>query len=498
MVFADRDDAGRQLAARLGHLRGEPVVVLGLPRGGVPVAFQVARALDAPLDVIVVRKLGVPVQPELGMGAVGEDGVRVINPEVVHEARVPENELAAVQAREQAPVQARAARYRARRPRLRLDGRVAVVVDDGIATGSTARAACQIARALGAARVVLAVPVAPPGWQARIGADADEMVCVDTPRGFYGIGQFYGRFPQVSDEEVIACLERAATLQPPAPMGTARAAGAADPPGRIQDVQPEVGGVRLAGYLTMPEGAPLVVVFAHDSGSSRRSLRNRRVAGVLNDAGLGTLLFDLLTPEEEADRANVFDIGLLAGRLAEVTRWLRAQPGTAQAAIGYFGASTGAAAALWAAAEPGADITAVVSRGGRPDLARPRLAAVTAPTLLIVGGRDEVVLDLNRRARAELRCENDLAVVPGATHLFEEPGALDAAAALARDWFLSHLPAAPPDRLGPAIRRDRRRETRPALRSGRGEAADPHPSSRRSAVRSCAAAAAVESWMAVA
>jgi len=314
-----------------------------------------------------------------------------------------------------------------------------VVVDDGIATGSTARAACQIARALGAARVVLAVPVAPPGWHARIGADADELVCVSTRRGFRAIGQFYARFPQVSDDEVIACLDRAAVPPSPAQASTVRAAAAADPAGREQEVRPEAGVVRLAGYLTVPENAPGIVVFAHGSGSSRHSPRNRYVAGVLNEAGLGTLLFDLLTPEEEADRANVFDIGLLAGRLAEVTRWLRAQPRAAGAAVGYFGASTGAAAALWAAAEPGAGIAAVVSRGGRPDLARPRLAAVTAPTLLIVGGRDEVVLDLNQRAQAELRCENGLAVVPGATHLFEEPGTLDAAAGLARDWFLSYL-----------------------------------------------------------
>ncbi len=439
MVFADRDEAGRRLAARLGHLRGEPVVVLGLPRGGVPVAFQVARALGAPLDVIIVRKLGVPFQPELGMGAVGEGGVRVLNPAIIHAAGVSGNEVAAVQAREQAAVEARAARYRARRPRQPLDGRVAVVVDDGIATGSTARAACQIARALGAARVVLAVPVAPPGWRARIGADADELVCVGTPRGFFAIGQFYARFPQVSEEEVIACLERAAAPQAPAQASTARAAGIADPPARSQDVQPDAGAVQLAGYLTVPEGAPGIVVFAHGSGSSRHSLRNRYVAGVLNEAGLGTLLFDLLTPEEELDRANVFDIGLLARRLVQVTGWLRAQPRAARAAIGYFGASTGAAAALRAAAEPGTDIAAVVSRGGRPDLARPRLAAVTAPTLLIVGGRDEVVLDLNRRAQAELRCENDLAVVPGATHLFEEPGTLAAAAQLARDWFITHL-----------------------------------------------------------
>jgi putative phosphoribosyl transferase len=443
MIFADRADAGRQLAARLEHLRGEPVVVLGLPRGGVPVALEVARSLGAPLDVIVVRKLGVSFQPELGMGAVGEGGVRVINREVVQAARVPADELAAVQARERAQVDDRAARYRARRAREPLAGRVAVVVDDGIATGSTARAACQVARAHGAARVVLAVPIAPRGWQARIAGAADELVCMETPRDFFAIGQFYTDFSQTTDDEVIACLQSApapafrpsagtAAADPPAPDGNLAGAHG-------EEVEPAAGEVRLAGYLTLPEDAAGIVVFAHGSGSSRHSPRNRHVARVLTEAGLGTLLFDLLTPEEELDRANVFDIGLLARRLAEVTGWLRTQPRAGQAALGYFGASTGAAAALWAAAEPGAGIAAVVSCGGRPDLARPRLAAVTAPTLLIVGGRDDVVLDLNRRAQAELRCENRLAVVPGATHLFEEPGTLDAAAALARDWFLSHL-----------------------------------------------------------
>jgi putative phosphoribosyl transferase len=436
MMFADRADAGRQLAARLEHLRGEPVVVLGLPRGGVPVALEVARALGAPLDVIVVRKLGVPFQPELGMGAVGEDGVRVINREVIRLSRVPADELAAVQAREQAQVNARAARYRARRPREPLAGRTAVVVDDGIATGSTALAACQVARAHGAARVVLAVPVAPRGWQARIAGAAGELVCVHTPSDFYAIGQFYADFSQATDEEVIACLQASAA---PASPPVAAPAAAADPPAWDEEVELAAGEVRLAGYLTVPEDPAGIVVFAHGSGSSRHSPRNRYVARVLNEAGLGTLLFDLLTPEEERDRANVFDIGLLARRLTEVTGWLRSQPRAAGAAVGYFGASTGAAAALWAAAEPGAGIAAVVSRGGRPDLARPRLAAVTAATLLIVGGRDDVVLDLNRRAQAELRCENHLAVVPGATHLFEEPGTLDAAAALARDWFLSHM-----------------------------------------------------------
>jgi putative phosphoribosyl transferase len=221
-------------------------------------------------------------------------------------------------------------------------------------------------------------------------------------------------------------------------MSFAEPAGGARP-AVSEEVLARAGSIQLAGDLTVPENASSIVVFAHGSGSSRLSSRNRHVARVLNDAGHGTLLFDLLTPEEAGDRDNVFDIGLLGGRLADVTRWLRAQPRSAGAAIGYFGASTGAGAALWAAAEPGAGIAAVVSRGGRPDLAGARLAAVTAPTLLIVGGDDAVVLDLNRHARAALRCESDLAVVPGATHLFEELGTLDAAARLARDWFTRHL-----------------------------------------------------------
>jgi putative phosphoribosyl transferase len=182
-----------------------------------------------------------------------------------------------------------------------------------------------------------------------------------------------------------------------------------------------------------------VVLFAHGSGSGRHSPRNRFVATVLQQAGLGTLLLDLLTPGEERNRANVFDIELLARRLSSATDWLGARADTASCRLGYFGASTGAGAALWAASEPAARTAAVVSRGGRPDLAGPRLSAVTAPTLLIVGSLDREVLELNRRAKAIMRCPNQLAVVQGATHLFEEPGTLAAAAILARDWFVSYL-----------------------------------------------------------
>jgi predicted alpha/beta-hydrolase family hydrolase len=199
--------------------------------------------------------------------------------------------------------------------------------------------------------------------------------------------------------------------------------------------------VGLEGTLALPVGAREVVAFAHGSGSSRKSPRNTRVAEALRERGLGTLLFDLLLEEEAADRRNVFDIALLAERLALATRWLNRTAETGGLSVGYFGASTGAAAALVAAAGEDLEIAAIVSRGGRPDLAYGALRRVRAPTLLIVGGRDAEVLELNRAALAELRCEKELAVVPGATHLFEEAGTLDEVTALAGRWFSDHLPA---------------------------------------------------------
>jgi putative phosphoribosyl transferase len=215
-----------------------------------------------------------------------------------------------------------------------------------------------------------------------------------------------------------------------------------------EEVEVTAGRVRLAGHLTVPVGGRGLVVFVHGSGSSRHSPRNRYVAGVLHHAGLGTLLFDLLTPDEERDRANVFDIELLAGRLAEVTSWVRAHRACRALPIGYFGASTGAAAAFWAAAgDP--RVAAIVSRGGRPDLAAPRLAEVRAATLLIVGGRDAEVLQLNQWAQARMRCQVELAVVPNATHLFEEPGTLEHAAGLAGDWFVDQLGREAADRATP-------------------------------------------------
>lgn len=209
VIFTDRLAGGRSLAERLMHLRNKDVVVVGLPRGGVPVAAVVAKALNAPLDVILVRKLGVPSQPELAMGAIGEDDVRVLNDEVVQLTGVTGDEIARVEARERGELERRVTRFRSGRELVPLTNRVVVIVDDGVATGSTARAACEVVRARGASHIVLAVPVAPPGWEQDLAGVADEYICVATPGGFSSVGQFYSNFTQVTDDDVVDCLDQA-------------------------------------------------------------------------------------------------------------------------------------------------------------------------------------------------------------------------------------------------------------------------------------------------
>ena len=211
---------------------------------------------------------------------------------------------------------------------------------------------------------------------------------------------------------------------------------------RLNEVRISAGSVAFEGNLSLPDHAIALVLFAHGSGSSRHSPRNQFVARVLNNSGLATLLFDLLTPEEEAIDARTaelrFNIKLLAERLVHATNWAKQQQQTRDLRVGYFGSSTGGGAALVAAAERPQDVGAVVSRGGRPDLAGEALPKVQVPTLLIVGGDDDIVIELNEQARDRMRCEVKLEIVPGATHLFEEPGALERVAQLASDWFLLH------------------------------------------------------------
>lgn len=433
-TFRDRADAGRQLAALLvGRAFQDPVVV-GVPRGGVPVAAEVSEALQAPLDVIVVRKLGVPYQPELAMGAVGESGVLVVNEDI--RRHVGRAEFLEVERRERENVRLRASRFRGHRHPVALLGRTVIIVDDGLATGATMRAACRVARAHGAHTIVVAIPVAGVGWQQMFAGLADECVAVHEVEDLQSVGRWYEEFPAVADDEVMRLLR---IREPDEPVVIDVRSAPDVSHGWSGRVSIPINGTSLDGRLVAPAGMLGLIIFAHGSGSSARSPRNTFVAARLNDAGFGTLLFDLLTPDEAEDRSNVFDVTLMAMRLTVVTRWLRAAPSLSAVPMAYFGASTGAAAALWAASDPSLRIAAVVSRGGRPDLAAARLGHVMAPTRLIVGGNDDIVIGMNRTAAAMLACPHDVVVIPGASHLFGEPGALEQVASLASAWFREHV-----------------------------------------------------------
>ena len=426
--FRDRRDAGRRLAVALEHLAGENPLVLALPRGGVPVAAEVARALRAPLDVFVVRKIGAPFQPELGLGAIAEDGTMYLNREVCGLVGAEDSDIQLIARRERAEAQRRVRRYRGDRALPSLEGRTVILVDDGVATGGTAFAALRALRVRRPRRLVFAAPVGARETLAMLEREADEVVVVGRPEELSAIGAWYDDFRQVGDDEVVDSLEQAPR----------RDGGVA----AKQDVTIPAGSVELQGHLAVPAGASGIVLFVHGSGSSRFSPRNRFVADVLRSAGLATLLFDFLTPDEEAvDQVTAelrFDIEFLARRLALVTDWVERNASTRHLRVGYFGASTGAAAALIAAAAR-PSVAAVVSRGGRPDLAKEALARVRAPTLLLVGGEDAGVIELNQEAYAMLRCEKKLFIVPGATHLFEEPGTLERVAERAASWFVRHL-----------------------------------------------------------
>lgn len=425
MYFRDREHAGEVLA---GELREEGKeknpIVIALPRGGVPVAYPIARLLDAPLDVLLVRKLGAPSNPEYALGAIAEDGQVWVNRDALNYMMPEQAEMDEVAAQAVREMERQDSVFRDGRPPLNVKGRAVILVDDGLATGATMLAAVASLKSRGASEIIVAVPVASHQAIRLLKGKVDRVYVAYEPENLRSVGEWYEDFEQVSDEDVVSCLKSAQEVSK----------------GRLfrKEFEIDLEGIQLPGELTWPENCRAWVVFAHGSGSSRKSPRNARVARALNEAGFGTLLFDLLSPKESQERENVFDIDLLAYRLAKTTDWLEKRKESGNLPVGYFGASTGAAAALQAAAEFRRKIFAVVSRGGRPDLALGELDRVSAPVLLIVGGEDHPVIELNLRAQERLP-RSKIELIPGAGHLFEEPGALDEVTRLAIEFFTQAL-----------------------------------------------------------
>ena len=431
-TFDDRADAGRQLAKAIAAMELDHPLIYALPRGGVPVAVEVAKRLHAPLDLLLVRKIGAPGNPEVALGAIVEGATReiVINKDVRHLTGADEDFLAQGVISQRAELERRKELYLGDRLRLNPKGRTVVVVDDGLATGATMKAALIALKRGCPNRIVVALPVAAKTALDEIFDQADDIICLHPATSFRGVGGFYRDFHQLTDDETVALLGQVSNALKHTTNSITTCTH------KRQVAIPPLG---LTGGLVVPPNPRGIILFAHGSGSSRRSPRNTYVAEKLNKEGFATLLFDLLTPAEGQDRRNVFDIPLLTDRVIEASIWITSEPDLEDLPLGLFGASTGAGAALVAAAELKGRVAAVVSRGGRPDLATDFLPQVDSPTLLIIGSLDHDVIGLNEQALAALTCEKAVEIVPGAGYLFEEPGTLDIAVDHAAKWFKAHL-----------------------------------------------------------
>ena len=418
--FDNREHAGIILSEKLLKYQSLEPVILALPRGGVPIAHEIATKLHAPMDIVLVKKIGAPGHEEFAVGAVAEDEKPILNHKLIAQYKFDPDEIESIIVDRISEIRRRAKVYREKLPAIPLQDKTVIVVDDGLATGATMMAAIEWLRDQKVKKIIVAVPVSSKEAAEEIKNMVDEFLSLLTPDNMMAVGMWYKDFPQVSDEEVLHFLHKQTAKPFSIP---------------TKDVWIEDESAILQGTLTVPPESRGIILFAHGGGSSHKSPRNIFVAKALNDAGFGTLLFDLLTVNESLNRKNVFDIELMSKRLLVATEWSKRN--CPSLPVGYFGASTGAAAAL-SAAEDRLDIFAIVSRGGRPDMALDALPKVYAPTLLLVGAEDKSVIPLNQLAKDQLKnCK--MVLIPTAGHLFEEPGTLEQVVEYAVGWFLNSI-----------------------------------------------------------
>ncbi|RKS07952.1 putative phosphoribosyl transferase [Nocardiopsis sp. Huas11] len=427
LPFTDRSEAGRRLAERVRAYAVNDPIVLALPRGGVPVGAELARRLDADFDVLVVRKIGLPGRPETGVGAISEDGHVYFDDLALARLRVPRQALDDTVKEERAELDRRRRVYRGERSAPRIAGRDCVVVDDGVATGGTARAALRMVRQAGPSQVVLAVPVASPEAVELLREEADALVVLSAPDNFHAVGEWYRDFDQLSDADVMAILAERGRVRPEE--NTARA------------VRIRAGQVYLDGDLTMPSALRGAVVMAF--GEGRTDPRWRAIASVFQRAGYATLLLDLWTEASAEDQAEAEadgdDARAMGERLNAAVTWMRRATDAATEPLGVFGAGAAAPAALVTAAERPQDLGAVVVYGGRIDLAEASLPQVRAPALILLESRDSFVRELNEWARGRMSAQTDLRVVSGAEQLLQGAQDWRHMAVEALDWFDQHL-----------------------------------------------------------
>ncbi|MEU0491655.1 phosphoribosyltransferase family protein [Nocardiopsis sp. NPDC006139] len=424
LPFTDRSEAGRRLAERVRPYAVSDPLVLALPRGGVPVGAELARRLDADFDVLVVRKIGLPGHPELGVGAIAEDGRVLFDDLALARMRVPRQALAGTVDAERAELDRRRRVYRGERPPPDIAGRDCVVVDDGVATGGTARAALRMVRQAGPAQLVLAVPVASREAIAMLKEEADAVVVLGVPDNFRAVGEWYRDFDQLSDGHVTAIMSE---------VGRSHSR-----PGTARGVRVRAGDVYLDGDLTLPAALRGAVVLAF--GEARGDPRWRAIASVLQRAGYATLMLDLLVGEERSSVGGGAATEVLGERLSSAVTWLRRATDAASEPVGVLGSGAGAPAALVTAARRPGDVAAAVVHGGRIDLAEPALPDVRAPVLVMLESRDSFVRELGEWARGRMGGPTDLKVLSGAEELLRGAREWRQVAVEAQDWFDRYLP----------------------------------------------------------